>query len=291
MAKTRVLMCQPDFLRIDIEINEWMNKNSPPHVKLAKKQWQRVAREYDKLDVDLWYIEPERESQDMCFSANAGWCRWGKMILSNFVTPKVAEARRHEPYHYKKWFEKYRAELLDIEVVRFPLVDVSFEGQGDVVTVGKGRKNSIILVGYGQGRTDYRAVDVLREIHGFQKDQVVPMRLVDPRFYHLDTACLYIPPSTFLYYPDAFDTAGKRLIEGLGMNLLAVDEEDAIRFVCNGVFIEQEDKTTILMNSPSEKLKNQLQERGYRVVTVDTSEFIKSGGSVRCLTLFLPEEK
>lgn len=291
MAKTRVLMCQPDFLRIDIEINEWMDKAHPPHPKRARQQWQRVMREYDKLGVELWFIEAEQESQDMCFTANAGWCRWGKVVLSNFVSPKVAKARRHEPYHYERWFGKYRAPLLGVEIVQFPLVDVSFEGQGDVVTVGRGKSNSVVLVGYGQGRTDYRAVEALRQIHNFQKDQVVGIRLVNPKFYHLDTACLYIPPSTFLYYPDAFDIAGKRIIEGLGMNLLTVDEEDANRFVCNGVFIEQEDKTTILMNSPSQKLDDQLQARGYRVVSVDTSEFIKSGGSVRCLTLFLPEEK
>lgn len=287
----RVLMCQTDYFRIDIEINDWMDKNRQPDQDRARRQWQRIVSIYERLGVIYWFIEPEPECQDMCFAANAGWCRWGKVILSNFVAPKVAEVRQAEILYYENWFRKYRAKMLGIEIVPFPMPGKGFEGQGDVVTVGSGKNDSLILVGYGQGRTDYEAAQALAQVHRLSKDQVIPLRLVNGKFYHLDTACLFIPPKTLLYYPDAFDAAGKRILETLPVEPLPVDDEDAYRFVCNGVFVQGRTGTTVVINRPSKKLEDQLHNRGYRVCRINTSEFIKSGGSVRCLTFFLPEEK
>lgn len=286
----RALMCPPDYIHIAKEINPWMDHEKQPDVSRARKQWQEILRRYLNLGVEVWFIEPQPGLQDMCFTANAGWCRWGKIVLANFIDPDVAEVRQPEIRYYTEWFRTYRERLLGVEIVPFPFRYKGFEGQGDVVTVGKGKRDSLVLVGYGQGRTDYEAAEVLANIHRLDRNQVIPMRLANELFYHLDTACLFIPPTTFLYYPEAFDAAGRRIIETLPVDRISVSEDDAKRFVCNGVFVQGGPETTILMNRPSRKLQDQLRNRGFRVCSVNMEEFQKSGGSVRCLTLFLPEE-
>lgn len=280
----RALMCQPDFFHIDEEINVWMSKRRQPRSEKARMQWQELMRIYAELRVELWFIEPQPGLQDMCFTANAGWCRWGKMILANF---RHAIRKAEEPY-YELWFGKYRSRLLNVEVVKLP-PHIYFEGQGDVVTAGS-EKEAVVLVGYGQNRTDYEAARYLGEIHGLSQDRVIPVRLINPQFYHLDTACLFIPPRFLLYYPDAFDSASKKVLAGLPVELLPVGEEDAKRFACNGVFVEHGGHTTVIMNKPSKELVGTLDKFGFLVRGIDMSEFLKSGGSARCLTLFLPDE-
>lgn len=287
----RVLMCPPDFLRIEKVINSWMDEKRQPYLTLARRQWQNILKAYLEVGMELWFIEPEPECQDMCFSANAGWCRWGKVILSNFKG-KIAEVRQPEVSKYFDWFSRYRAKLLNVEVIPFPEPGIAFEGQGDVVTidVGKSKEDAIVLMGFGQNRTDFEAAEVLRAIH--KELRVIPIRLVDSFFYHLDTACIFIPPKTFMYYPKAFGPDAIQIIKTLPADLIEIEEEDAFHFVCNGVFVrELWGKVAFITNKISLRLKARLWSRGIRVVEVYTTEFMKSGGSARCLTLFLPEEK
>ena len=75
------------------------------------------------------------------------------------------------------------------------------EGEGDIVFTGRA-----LLAGYGF-RTDQAAAAELAEVFGLP---VVSLRLIDPRFYHLDTALCVLDPDTAMYYPAAFDDAGRR---------------------------------------------------------------------------------
>src|SRR3989344_6125185 len=99
MTNSRILMCPTDFLRIEYEINARMDRENPPRSTQARQEWQSLVKEYISLGVELWFIEPDPECQDMCFTANSGWARWGKIILANF-TGKAAQARQAEAIRY-----------------------------------------------------------------------------------------------------------------------------------------------------------------------------------------------
>lgn len=272
----RVLMCPPDYFRVRWEINPWMRLSRQPNTALARQQWQAILRRYLELGVEVWFISHHVDLPDMCFTANAGWCRWGRVLLANFRHPE----RQGERTFFKEWFEEHMAPL-SVEVVELP-DDIAFEGQGDVVSIDAAET---LLVGFGF-RTDRRVAEAIRDRYGLAN--VRPIRLVDPHFYHLDTCCFYIRDSdTLVYYPDAFDRAGRRLISALSCDKIEVTKAEARRFVCNAVFVD----STIIVNHPGRRLTKLLENRGLDVIPVDTSEFLKSGGSVRCLTLFLPEDR
>src|SRR3989338_3272500 len=219
MRTTRVLMCPPDFITNTYLINVHMKKDSPPYPIRAREEWEDNVKEYFDLKVEPWFIESDPRYQDQTFTANTAWSRWGKVILGNFLG-KVAQARQGEIFLIKEWFLKY-ASVLNIEVIDWPRSDIGYGGQADTVTVGyTGKTNSIVLMGYGMDRTGYEAAEILADIHGLHKDQVVPIRHADPYFYDLDAAHLYVTPSdttpeTFLWYPEADDSTGKRAIRSL----------------------------------------------------------------------------
>jgi N-dimethylarginine dimethylaminohydrolase len=285
-------MCPTDYFRIEKEINPWMNKNNQPDFKRARRQWGNLLVQYLKLDIEPWFIEPEPGCQDMCFTANAGWCRWGKMILSNFKG-EIAEVRQAEIPKYQQWFGKYRDKLLNVEIIPWPEPNIAFEGQGDVVTldIGKSKNEAIILMGYGQNRTDFEAANILTKIHNLSKEQIIPLKLTDERYYHLDTACVFIPPDHLLYFPEAFDGESVKKINSLPVKKTRVAEKDAKRLVCNGVFVVKKSGVFFLTNKPSEQFyRKVLRDYICHIIETDTSEFLKSGGSARCLTLFIPDE-
>lgn len=299
----RALMCPPDFIGIKKEINVWMDKKNPPRRERARKGWLRLVGRYIKLGVELWFIEPKPPYQDMCFPANAGWCRWGKLIFGNFVG-NMALARMGELAHYRRWFENHRSHFPDIELVHWPQSSRGFAGQGDVVTIGARKKDAIIFMGYElttcpeRRRTDYEAHSIVREIHGLASHQVQPISLVDKRLYDLDLMCLYIPPlgafpQTLLWYPPGTDRAGQNIISGVvdKRDQIILTAEDAYNASCNGVFIQKHGSTTILIHNPSQRLRAQLTERGYRVIRQPMREALKNGGTIRCSTLFLPKEE
>lgn len=293
----RALACSPDFIRIEKEINAWMDKKNPPDQKRAHSEWLKLVMKIIKLGVEFWFIEPVKKYQDMCFPANAGWCRWGKLIFGNFVG-KMAGARKGELAHYRRWFENRRNHFPDIEPIQWPRPSCGFAGQGDVVTIGAHKKDAVVLIGYGQRRTSYEAHYVLREIHGLASYQVQPIHLIDQKLYDLDFMCLYIPPTdtlpqTLIWYPQGTDRFGRKIIFDLVdiHDQIMLTAKEAYDASCNGVFVQQNGKITILMHKPSAALRAKLKERGYHVIRQSMHEALKNGGTVRCSMLFLPEEE
>lgn len=293
----RALMCSPDFIGIKKEINAWMDKWNPPDRKRARVEWLNLAKRCLKLAVDLWFIEPKPAYQDMSFPANAGWCRWGKLIFGNFVG-KMASARKGELAHYQRWFKNHRSHFSDIELIPWPRPSCGFAGQGDVVTIGTKKEDAVVLMGHGQKRTSYEAHYILREIHGLAPHQVKPIHLIDQKLYDLDFMCLYIPPiealpHTLIWYPPGTDRVGQSAIyDSVNKHdQIILTPEDAYNASCNGIFVRRKGNITILMHKPSAALRAKLQERGYRVIKQPMYEALKNGGTIRCSMLFIPTEE
>lgn len=282
-------MCPPDYFGVEYEINAWMDKKIQPDAIRAKIQWNALLKTYLELGLDPWFMGARHGLPDMCFTANAGWYYKDRVVLANF---KHRERRGEEAY-IRQWFNAHQLGL-DLQLRALP-PDIAFEGQGDVVVVGPHDDPTAVLMGWGT-RTDKDAARELERFFPELKGRIYPIRHrsaqeQDPKkqeFYHLDTCCAYIPATnTLLYYPDAFDLQGLLLLRSLPCDMVPVTEEEARRFVCNAVAFGD----VVIVNAPGERLKQELAKRGLRVIELDTSEFQKAGGSVRCLTLFLSKEK
>ena len=286
-----ILMCSPAHIRIENEINDWMDDSRQPDAKLAVKHWNDLVSVYKSLGVEIEYIRPHPDFQDMCFTANGGFFFDGKFILSRFGK-KAQKTRQGEIGLYANMFWE-RTKMVHPEVYTVPKT-ISYEGQGDTVLVPRNgrrageRRDSFLFFGHGQGRTCKRAGKVLEKILDIE---AIPLKLVNPKFYHLDTAMVFLSPNILMYYPPAFRKESARTIKRVAKNrnlvLLPVGARDAYNFVCNAVHIRR----TIVTQKMSAGLRRKLARLGIKSVKeIEMTETRKNGGAVRCLTLFLSRE-
>ena len=259
----RLLMCPPDHYDLRYEINAWMHLENKPDLSLAARQWQTLYEQVQqRAQVEL--VAPAPECPDMVFTANAGLMVGEKtVLLSRF---RHAE-RQPEELHFRRWFEEQGYTVLTMPE------DCPFEGEGDILWAG-----DRYLAGYRK-RTEICAHRTAAEYLG---KEVLSLELVDDRWYHLDTALFALDERTVVYYPGAFDAYARRVIEE-HFDTLHVVEEEAMRFACNSVVLGK----TVLMPEGCLLVTRLLQRRGYEVIPVPMSEFIKSGGACKCLVMFL----
>ncbi len=263
----RLLVCAPEFFTIDYEINPWMRLSNTVNPEGARVQWRGLVEELEhKAGAVLEYLDPVPGLPDLVFSANAGVVFEGKAVPSRFRHP---ERQREEPY-VEDWFRSHGYEVATLETGLF------FEGAGDLLGFP-----DVWFGGYRQ-RTDIRAYTRLSEIFG---RRIIPVELVDSRFYHLDTCFCPLSGGELLYYPPAFDPYAQTVIEDrIGAERrLAVPEQDALRFACNAVCVERH----VILPEGCSDTANILRERGYETHPLPLDEFMKSGGSAKCLTLAL----
>ncbi|MBI3292525.1 MAG: amidinotransferase [Elusimicrobia bacterium] len=260
----RVLMCPPTHFRIAYEINAWMDRRRQPDSRLAQLQWDRLVVTLRSLGARIELIQPNPRQPDMVFTANAGLIRGQRFIPSNFRY----QERRGERRYFVRYFHQRGYQVTPISP------GSSFEGEGDVLPY-----RDLLFAGFRQ-RSDIRSHQGLGQL---LPQRVISLELVDPKFYHLDTCFLPLDSRSVLFYPGAFDRYGQRAIREFVANPIPVTREEALRFVCNGVVLRK----TILMNQPSRRLIQLLKQLSYRVQDTPTSEFLKAGGSCKCLVLTL----
>ncbi|MCW3059770.1 MAG: N-Dimethylarginine dimethylaminohydrolase [Capsulimonas sp.] len=259
-----LLMCPPAYFDVAYEINPWMHLDNVPNVDKAKRQWDALyAIITDRIGARVSLIDPQPGLPDMVFTANAGLVEGCVYIPSRF---RHAE-RAGEVPHFERWFQ-------DRQYHRKPLSDGWFEGEGDALSYA-----GILLAGYGP-RSSAAAHPELARILG---RDVLSLGLVDGRYYHLDVCFAPLGPNMFAYIPEAFDEAANRALLGLPGEKITLSAEDAQHFGANAVVIGRD----IILNTGANSFSAALTERGYHVHETDLSEFLKAGGSAKCLTLIL----
>lgn len=266
----RILMCPPDHYDVDYVINPWMEGNiHKSSQERAVEQWQKlyqVIKEHALVDL----VEPAKGWPDMVFTANAGLVLGDNVVLSRFYHK---ERQGEEPY-FKAWFKANGFTVYELPK------DLPFEGAGDALFDREGRW---LWAGYG-----FRSeLDSHPYIAKWLDTEVVSLRLIDERFYHLDTCFCPLSGGYLLYYPAAFDAYSNRVIE---MRIppekrIIVEERDAVNFACNAVNVNQ----VIIMNLVSQSLKDSLSNVGFTVIETPLTEFLKAGGAAKCLTLRVTE--
>jgi N-dimethylarginine dimethylaminohydrolase len=260
----KLLLCPPDFYGIEYEINPWMSRAHNALPTLARNQWDRLRQTLIPLGARIELMIAQQNLPDMVFAANAGLVSGKKFIRSNF---RYVE-RRGEEAHFEKWFSNS-----GYEIVRLP-EGLYFEGEGDALFCG-----DVLFCGY-RFRSDIRSHQAIGDI---LKSLVISVELVDDRFYHLDTCFCPLPGGEAIWYPAAFDEYGQKVVRQRVKDLVEVCPEEAAHFACNAVVLGKD----IVLADRSPQLCQSLKERGYRTHELPMSEFIKSGGACKCLTLFI----
>ena len=269
--RQKILMCAPDYFGVDYVINPWMqNQIGKADAPLAMRQWLGL-RDALAPHAELVFEPPQRGVPDLVFTANAGLVLDNQVIVSRF---RSTERQAEEPY-LRDWFTQHHFILMD-----WP-PSISFEGAGDALL---DRAVDIIWAGHGF-RSDAAAPALIEKTLG---QRVIALKLVDPRFYHLDTCFCPLADGWLLYFPPAFDAAAQAAIAAHvpEAKRIAVSEADALRFACNALDLDGK----IFMNDASTELQDRLRQAGFTAVLTPLSEFLKAGGGAKCLTLKLVEE-
>ncbi|MBO0655968.1 amidinotransferase [Streptomyces triculaminicus] len=255
------LMCRPTHFTVDYRINPWMDPAKPVDTALAVLQWERLYELYQELGHTVELIEPLPGLPDMVYAANGATVHDGRVLVANFRY----EQRAAEAAAYREWFENAgHTEVRDAVHTN--------EGEGDYLVAG-----DRVLAGTGF-RTEPAAHAEAQELFGVP---VVGLTLVDPRYYHLDTALAVLDDDEIMYYPDAFSDASRRTLRELYPDALLADEADAEVFGLNAI----SDGLNVLLPQAATALADKLAARGFRPVGIDLSELLKGGGSVKCCTL------
>ncbi|MET3769148.1 N-dimethylarginine dimethylaminohydrolase [Marisediminicola sp. UYEF4] len=261
-TKRTVLMCKPEFFTVVYRINPWMDPALPTDTSLAVRQWQSLYDTYIGLGFDVHLIDPIDGLPDMVYAANGGFVIDNIAYGASFTYLE----RQPEGPAYMDWFG---ANDFDVRVPE----NVN-EGEGDFLLVG-----GVILAGTGF-RSASNSHEEIASIYG---REVVTLNLVNPSFYHLDTAIAVLDDENIAYLPSAFDEEGLATLRARFPDAVLVNEEDASVLGLNSF----SDGYNVVIASRATDFERQLRERGYNPIGVDLSELLLGGGGVKCCTLEL----
>lgn len=233
---------------------------------LAQRQWENLVHTYQNLGIKVHQIDQKENLPDMVFATDEGLAFKNKFVVSNFKFPE----RRRETKHYLKWLVSYGLELV------FLPKGIFFEGSGDCLFFA-----DYIFLGTGF-RTTKKAS---KHLSSKLDVEVLPLKLINPYFFHLDTALMTLNAKTCFYYPEAFDQKSQRLLQNIVPNLIPLTDFEARNFAANSIVTDHQ--VVINRNLPS--FANTLKGLGYEALEVDLSEFKKAGGAAHCLTQILRE--
>jgi arginine dihydrolase len=273
------LMCPPEHFAVSYAINPWMRPDEPADAGAAMAQWERLRQVYLDLGHSVSVIDPVPGLPDMVFAANGATVVDGTVLGVRFRHPeRAAEARTYlDWFRMRGWPSVHVPEFVN-------------EGEGDILVAGavfpqptNPDRPPVLIAGYGF-RSDVEASAELARVFG---RPVVSVRLVDPRFYHLDTALCVLDSSTAMYYPAAFDDAGRAALASVFGELIEAKDEDAEVLGLNAV----SDGYHVVLAAEATGLARQLSSRGFSPIPVDMSELRKAGGSAKCCTLELRERR
>lgn len=258
-TRRHYLMCRPTHFAVQYAINPWMDPSTPVDPAQAIAQWEDLRGAYLMLGHQVSEIEPIAGLPDMVFAANGATVIDGHVMAAQFRDPERAD----EAPAYRAWFERAGFVAHEAKSIN--------EGEGDILLAG-----DRILAGTGF-RTAHGAHAQVQELFGYP---VITLQLVDPRYYHLDTA-LCVLDGTVAYLPEAFSSGSQAVLRRLYPDAVLADPADATVLGLNAVC----DGGRVVLPRQATGLASQLRARGYETIGVDLSELRKAGGGPKCCTL------
>ncbi len=254
-------MCPPEHFTVEYAINPWMDTTVPVDAALALKQWQLLHQALGDLGHTVHVLDPKPGLPDMVFAANGAFSVDGTVYGARFRHPqRAAEADVHrEFYETTGWTFAEPAHVN--------------EGEGDFAYL-PAAYGGLVLAGQGF-RTEPAAHAEAQEVLG---RPVVSLKLVDPAFYHLDTALAALDDRHIAYYPGAFSPASQRVLAQLFPDAVLADRADAEAFGLNLI----SDGRHVILNTEATAMGDKVRAAGYFPVHVELSELKRGGGSIKC---------
>tara|TARA_Y100000034_G_scaffold136971_1_gene217764 strand:- start:5686 stop:6489 length:804 start_codon:yes stop_codon:yes gene_type:complete len=266
----KALLCNPAFFGIEYSINPWMNPSNDANRATAIAQWGYLRDKLEDLGVDLHYMEPQNGLPDMVFTANAGVVAGDKFYPSRFRHPE----RQGEEGYFINWFEKNGYEIHDIIVESDD--DLFCEGAGDILEA-----HGVYWNGHGFRSDPAPGFRIYKE--SFKDHFLANLKLTCPDFYHLDTCLCPLKRGVVIANLHAFDEESAGLINYLSDTVIQPPETECRNFACNSVVLDDD----VIMPDGCPATAREVEKHGFKVHHVPMSEFIKSGGACKCLTLFI----
>lgn len=277
LTSARFLMCRPEHFAVSYAINPWMDPGSWARDQrahaAASREWGGLHRKLVESGAAVELVPPAGGVPDLVFTANAAVVLDRQVLLARFRHPE----RRREQAHFEAAFRSLQARGL-VDAVRQLPENLVLEGAGDCVWDAT---RGLFWMGHGP-RSDAAARRPVEDLFG---RDTIALELADGRFYHMDTALAPLPGGEVLYLPEAFTAAGRSAIR----ERVAPDQrieigiDDGCRLAANAVCLGNR----LILSDCGERLRAQLEERGYEIVTTPLPSFLRSGGSAFCLTLRL----
>ena len=261
-TRPRVLMCRPEYFTVSYRINPWMYPENPTDTNLALSQWSVLYDTYRNLGFQVDVIDPLAGLPDMVYAANGGFVLDGIAYGAKFHHHE----RGPEGPAYMEWFRAQGFQVVEP-------VEVN-EGEGDFLLVG-----DTIL-----GATGFRSdTGSHKEIADIYSREVVSLQLVNPSYYHLDTALAVVDSTTIAYLPSAFDERSLGILRERYPEAIIATEEDAAVLGLNSF----SDGHNVVIAARATTFAADLADRGYNPIGVELSELLLGGGGVKCCTLEL----
>lgn len=259
----KILLCPPDFYDIEYEINPWMHRDNKVDKAKVQVVYKQVKDLYSSLGVEVFEIEPVAGLPDMVYTANFGNVVDGVFIRASFKYPE----RQKESDYAQAFFEKQ----FGYKTVSMP-AGINFEGQGDLLTDG-----TRYFFGWGK-RSDRAAIEYLKKYISLP---ILDFETVNPYYYHLDTCFAPLRPDLVVINPKSFTETDLQKIRASFATVIEANDTDNKVLACNMVEIGSH---IVVGAGISAQLRNTLEGYGYTVHEIDTSEYIKGGGSMKCIS-------
>jgi len=257
----QILMCSPNNFTVNYRINPWMKIGSVDKDR-AKKQWQNLVGVYQGLGIKIQLINQNHpETPDLVFSADQGWVNKKIVILSNFRY----QERRGEKEIYRNWFKENNFRIIELPK------DYYFEGGGEMTQWGKK-----YFFGFGFRSKKKTA----KKIASILQKKVIPLRLIDRRFYHLDLCLFALNEKVVFYYPGAFDSASREKLKQIVPLLIPLEKKEVLNCAANNINTDHK----VIVQKGNNHFCRQLKHLHYQPIEINVDEFSKAGGGIHCLT-------
>ncbi|KAA0210870.1 hypothetical protein FBQ84_02600 [Ignavibacteria bacterium CHB1] len=274
MRPDKILMCPPDYFTVEYEGNMFMDLKNPPDIRKAKEQWNNLKLIYTKLGFEVILIPPAKGFPDMVFTANQSFPFVNENGKLQVILSKMKNSQRKDEVKYFKDFYEQRG----YEILNLPEEIEFFESMGDAIM---DYKRNIIFGGYGQ-RSQREAYRIIENYTGLE---VVTLELINPYLYHLDTCFSILDNNNVVIDETAFSSDDLKKIQSYFKNVIVIDRKENMNsFACN---CHCPDGKNVIVQSGADNFTHKLQTEGFNIIETDTSEFIKSGGSVFCMKMML----
>ena len=270
------LMCPPDYFDVVDQKNPYMSRKHPVDRAKARTQWENLRGVLQQNGCEIQTIDPVDGLEDMVFAANQIFVG-EKPGYGNFAVPSrmVYPSRQREVPFYAEWFR-----ARDFRIIDIAFADDYLEGHGDLLWHPD---RSRIYAGYGF-RSTRGGIDKFTSAMSEIEIPVVPLELVDPYCYHLDTCLCPLNNEAALIFAGAFSAEGLALIHKSWKRIHLLDADEAHHFMGNGIVINR----SYVVSHTTPQVEAILQQEELTAVRVEMSEFQKSGGSCACMVTLLP---